>query len=359
MSSGRSVSCSEVCDAPESSRHPPPLTTNVVLGTASLIYGAAVRWRRRWYLRGGARQRRLARPVISVGNLRVGGAGKTPVVAYVARLLAGEGERPAILSRGYARQRSAEGVTVVSAGTEITADLDVAGDEPLMLARALPGVSVLVGADRFLSGRLAEERLGATVHILDDGFQHLALARDVDLLLVDEADLSDRLLPAGRLRETIDAASRADAVLSPAVAPRERMRQALGVDTVFGFSRAIGAPCWLDDGAAAELSRADPVLAVAGIARPERFFGDLRDAGWRVVGVRAFRDHHPFSHADLESLLTEVRATGATAVVTTEKDAVRMRPLDRGSLRVAYVPLTIALDSAFDAWLLSRLRAHT
>jgi tetraacyldisaccharide 4'-kinase len=227
-----------------------------------------------------------------------------------------------------------------------------------MMARRLGGVSVLVGADRFLSGRLAEERLGATVHILDDGFQHLALARTVDLLIVDQADLSDRLLPAGRLRETLDAASRAHAVLCPEADVSDRMRRALGVDTLFGFTRAIAGPCWLDDGSPADLRREESVLAVAGIARPERFFADLNAAGWRIAGTTAFRDHHPFSGADMDGLASQARAAGASAVLTTEKDAVRMRPLDRGSLRIAYVPLTITIDPAFDPWVRSRLGAH-
>src|SRR5258706_46232 len=117
------------------------------------------------------------------------------------------------MASGYARRVVRDGVTVVSDGTRVIADLDTAGDEPLMLARALPGVPVLVGADRYLSGTLAERRLGATVHLLDDGFQHFALARDVDLLLVSEEDLADRPMPAGRLRERLDAARAADAAL--------------------------------------------------------------------------------------------------------------------------------------------------
>src|SRR5262249_36475033 len=149
--------------------------------------------------RDRSRSRRLSRPVISVGNLRVGGTGKTPVAAVVAQALLAAGERPAILTRGYARRAPADGVTVVSDGRTILTGVDAAGDEPLMLARALPDAMVLVGANRYLSGRLAEERLGATVHVLDDGFQHLELARDVDLLVVSEDDLNDQPLPFGRL----------------------------------------------------------------------------------------------------------------------------------------------------------------
>jgi tetraacyldisaccharide 4'-kinase len=143
-----------------------------VLTIASHLYALGARVRRRTLSSSDA-QRRLDRPVVSVGNLSVGGSGKTPLVAYIARLLEDAGERPAILSRGYARTRPEDGVTVVSDGIRLRADLERAGDEPLMLARALPRVPVLVCADRYLAGRLAELRLGATAHLLDDGFQHL------------------------------------------------------------------------------------------------------------------------------------------------------------------------------------------
>src|SRR5262249_45523942 len=152
-------------------------------------------WRRRWYARDPARTRRLVRPVVSVGNLRVGGSGKTPGVAHLARLLVERGERPALLMRGYAGARKAPGVTVVSNTQHLLADVAAAGDEAYMLARSLPGVPVLVGADRYLSGSHAEREFDVTVHLLDDGFQHLRLTRQVDLLLVDPGDLKDRVLP--------------------------------------------------------------------------------------------------------------------------------------------------------------------
>ncbi len=169
-----------------------------VLGS---VYSAVTVWRRQWYARQPSRRSRLSRPVISVGNLSIGGSGKTPVVAYIARLLVDCGERPAILTRGYGRRQSGERVTVVSDGTAIRAGVYSSGDEPLMLARALPGVAVVVSASRYRAGRLAEDQLGATVHVLDDGFQHVQIERDVDLLLVSEDDLRDRPLPGGRLRE--------------------------------------------------------------------------------------------------------------------------------------------------------------
>jgi tetraacyldisaccharide 4'-kinase len=204
----------------------------------SSAYGAVVALRRAWYTREPSRQHRLTRPVVSIGNLRVGGSGKTPMVEYIARLLLEHGQRPAILTRGYGRRDPRDGVTVVSDGTRVLAGLDDAGDEPLMLARALPGVRVLVGSDRYLSGLFAERRLDATVHLLDDGFQHLELARDVDLLLVAEDDLQDQPLPAGRLRERISAAKAADAALITAGYDTAAER----IGRAFGVSRSSASP---------------------------------------------------------------------------------------------------------------------
>ncbi|MGE5361104.1 MAG: tetraacyldisaccharide 4'-kinase, partial [Bacteroidales bacterium] len=177
----------------------------------STLYAAVTTARRRRFDRHPERVRRLGQPVVSIGNIAVGGSGKTPAVAHIARLLLAAGERPAILTRGYRRRDRTEGVVVVSDGTRIRADVARAGDEPMMLARALAGVGVFVGADRYLSGLLAEGHFGATVHLLDDGFQHVQLARDVDIVLVRPGDFTDRVMPAGRLRESPSVLSRADA----------------------------------------------------------------------------------------------------------------------------------------------------
>jgi tetraacyldisaccharide 4'-kinase len=328
----------------------------LLLTAASSIYGAAATWRRSWYGRA-QRQRRLDHPVVSVGNLRMGGAGKTPTVAYIAQLLAARGERPAILSRGYARRKPVDGVTVVSDGRAVLATVDHAGDEPLMLARALPGVPVLVGSDRFLSGLLAERRLGATVHLLDDGFQHLELARDVDLLLVSQEDLNDRVVPAGHLREPIAAASCADALLA-AEEPGEleRLRAALGIRTAFGIRAAQAELRLLGPGTAP--SRSTPLFAVAAIARPERFAAGLRAGGWNIAGTMAFRDHHRFGAADLQHIVAAARRAGADAIVTTEKDAVRLESCMPAPIPVAVAPLQLMVEpaAAFAEWLAARLR---
>jgi tetraacyldisaccharide 4'-kinase len=326
-----------------------------ILGSA---YGAAAAWRRRWYARDPSRRRPLQRPVVSVGNLAVGGKGKTPIVAHIARLLTAQGERPAILSRGYGRSRIADGATVVSDGSSIAVGADLAGDEPLMLARALPAVAVLVGANRYVSGRLAEERLGATVNLLDDGFQHLGLARDVDLIVTDADDLTDAPMPAGRLRERLHAATQADAALvhAPDEEAAGRVARALGLPTFFRVVRQLGVPRMIASDAVTAIPPRAKVVALAGIARPERFFRDLQSAGWNVVEHMTFHDHHRFTPSDIDRVAAAARAAGAV-VLTTEKDAMRLEGMRLGGLAVAAVPLSVAIEPAdeFSGWLRDRL----
>lgn len=307
------------------------------------IYGGIAARRREWFAAHPEAVRRLGRPVVSVGNLRVGGAGKTPIVAAIARDAMARGFRPAILSRGYARRTPLDGVTVVSDGRSVLAGVDTAGDEPLMLARELPGAAVLVGSDRYLSGTLAERRLGATLHILDDGFQHLGLARTVDLLVADEADLADEVLPAGRLREPLASARHAGAVLVAADASGvRRVAAALGAAEAFAVTRTLGDVPGV------------PVLAVAGIARPDRFFADLAARGCRVAGTMAFPDHHRFSAADVARIASRAHAAAAVTIATTAKDAVRL-PADAGGLPIVAVPLTATLEPRFGDWLMKRI----
>ncbi|HEY8549214.1 MAG TPA: tetraacyldisaccharide 4'-kinase [Vicinamibacterales bacterium] len=336
----------------------------MVLSASALpsgLFARATALRRRYYAAAG-RARQLRQPVISVGNLRVGGSGKTPVVARLAAMLIDEGERPAILSRGYARREPVDGVTVVSDGTHVLADLDRAGDEPLMLARALPGAGVFVSADRFWAGAVAERRFGATVHLLDDGFQHVRLRRDVDLVVTGAEDEHERTLPAGPLREPFSALRRADALLVTGMSPSaaRELAERAGVPHVFTVTRAPAVPRHLEPwGVPLRLSREAPVVAVAGIARPERFFSDLERDGWQVAARLAFRDHQPFGVRERQRIADAVRNTGAAAVLTTEKDAVRLLPHRPLRLPIAWVPLSVSIEPAdqLARWLMGRL-AH-
>jgi tetraacyldisaccharide 4'-kinase len=270
------------------------------------------------------------------------------------------GERPAVLSRGYARRRADAGVVVVRDAAGMRADLDRSGDEPLMLARQLPGVAVLSSSDRYVAGRLAEHHLGATVHVLDDGFQHLTLDRDVDLVIVAGEDLAPtaRTLPGGRLREAADSLLAADAVLAldeqvlelgpePRHAPFE----------IFRMRRILGEPvdaAWPGD----EISDGK-ALALAGIANPERFFQDLRQAGHNVVRTLGFRDHFRYTRRDVDRIFRVARAEGARRVLTTEKDLVRLLPFRPFPVPVSWVPLTMEPDPLpeFRNWLARALRS--
>jgi tetraacyldisaccharide 4'-kinase len=333
----------------------------LILLTASVIYGTVAGWRRRWYARDPGRRRGLRQPVISVGNLSVGGSGKTPIVAHLARMLTEYGERPAVLSRGYGRRLIRDGVTVVSDGVAVLGDVDSAGDEPLMLARMLPGVPVVVSASRYLAGRLAEDKLGANVHLLDDGFQHVELKRDIDLLVTSEEDLTDRPMPRGRLRESLAAAAVADASLVATAdeGVAARVGRSLGVTTVFRIVRALGVPRSIATGETVVVPAGEPVFAVAGIARPERFFTALTLAGWKIAGTMAFRDHHVFTDRDVDRAAAAARSAAASIVMTTEKDAVRLAGCDCGGLNIVAVPLAVTVEpeAAFVDWLRTRLQA--
>ena len=330
------------------------------MNVLSQLYGRATTFRREWYGRRPHRIRQLDRPVISVGNLVVGGSGKTPAVASIAKLLAGAGERPAILSRGYGRRHVADGVVVVSDGERVLATVEESGDEPFMLAQKLPGVPVFVAADRYLSGRLAERRFGCTVHLLDDGFQHVQLRRDVDLLVIARAHLDERLLPFGALREPITAARIADALLVAGDdADAEAIVTRVGVDTAF---QLVARDVAVRPVGSAEQNVLVPegkrAVAVAGIARPERFFAALRERGWDVARELAFRDHHWFTARDVDVIHQAAAATGAQVVITTEKDAVRMDTSAR-TFTWAVLPLELSIEPSdrFAAWLAARLAA--
>jgi tetraacyldisaccharide 4'-kinase len=311
----------------------------------SAAYARIARLRRAWYAHPG-RSKRLPHPVISVGNLSMGGSGKTPVVAALARLLRQRGEHPVILTRGYGRRDATEGVLVVSDGQRVLESVERSGDEPQMLARMLPGVPVLVGADRYLAGLFADRHFAATASILDDGFQHVQLERDVDLLVVSVDDLNDRVVPAGHLREPMAAAQLADAVLATggeadvtAVAAAVRHATLFRVKTTF---EALSL--------AREADRR--VVAFAGIARPDRFFNALQSLGYEIARELRFPDHHWYSAGDIARIQAAARDANASLIVTTEKDAVRC------DLECAVLPMMVEVEPAaeFEQWLMAKLQ---
>jgi tetraacyldisaccharide 4'-kinase len=311
------------------------------------IYGQVMRLRRRRVERQPQRPRRLARPVISVGNLSMGGTGKTPVVAAIAQYLIDAGERPAILSRGYGRADQPDGVVVVSDGKAILASIDQSGDEPLMLARQVARAIVCVCPDRHLAGTLAERQLGCTVHLLDDGFQHIELARDLDILVTTIGEIPNgRVIPMGKLREPMDAAARAHFLVVSDATPGAAASEAwtLGIQQSCGAIRMIGQPVSIRLKPDTTDTTGLKILAIAGIAHPDRFVTTLREAGWNVVDSMAFGDHHRYSANDIAAIDAKLKASGADAVFTTEKDAVRLEargPLPFSAYRV---PLVVQFD---------------
>lgn len=321
------------------------------MNALSAVYGGVARLRRSWYERRPASRTRLPRPVVSIGNLSVGGSGKTPVVAAVARLLLAGGHRPAILSRGYGR-RSSSNLVIVSEGSGPLVPVEESGDEPQMLARDLAGVPVVVAADRARAGQAAIERFSPSVLILDDGYQHLRLERTVDLLVLSAGDLEEKLLPLGRLREPLSAARGAHAILVYGSAQDAKdVAARVGVSRAFNVSTHILPLQPLLTAMPPESAR---VVAVAGIARPGRFFDALRQQGHEVVRQHVFADHHWFSEADVRQVEQSAQETVVDCVVTTAKDAVRLER-HRRAMRLpwAILPIGVSIEpgAEFESWL--------
>ncbi len=336
-----------------------PLTTGFKLGVAL---------RRASYRRGWFQTRRLRSPVVSVGNLTVGGTGKTPLVAAIAGILRKRGRNPGILTRGYGR-RSREPLLVLEPAATRTADPRECGDEPVLLAQALPEVPMIICADRYRAGCLAEERFQVDVHLLDDGFQHWALARDTDIVVLDTTqEISDRaLLPAGRQREPSSALQRADCVILTRVelgdpgTLEQRVRQINPRAAIFHSltkldhlvdirSERIYPP---------NAFEGEPILAFCGIGNPRAFFADLRKWGFSVIGERTFSDHHNYTGADVELLAKGLKKTEAKALVTTEKDAMNFPAPFPGKIPAVAcaIEASICEAQAFEDWLLARLPA--
>jgi tetraacyldisaccharide 4'-kinase len=299
----------------------------------SLIYGSVVAVRNAVYDAGWREARRLAGPVVSVGNLAAGGTGKTPFVMWLGALLAERGIKIDVLSRGYGRRT--RGVALV----DPEGSAAEFGDEPLLIARRL-NVPVVVGENRFAAGLFAEKKLGPAMHLLDDGFQHRRLHRDFNIVLLARGDTSDQLLPVGRLREPLKALRRADAVVIENDAP-------VPVE-------ADGKLIW-KIGRGVELSGLPtrPVV-FCGIARPERFLGELQAQGMVAAATRIFRDHHAYSEDDVRSLLALKEQSGSDGFVTTEKDEINLGSLKGALGRVAIARVKMELaeaDAAVEAML--------
>jgi len=309
------------------------------------LYRAGLGWRELRLRFGMEAVRRLRCSVISVGNLSTGGSGKTPLTIALARLLSDRGFGVDVLSRGYGRRSEA------AARVDPHGSAEEFGDEPILIARE-SGVPVYVARQRYEAGVLAEASLEKIVHLLDDGFQHRQLARDVDILLLDRQDWRGGLLPAGNLREPLRAARRADIIAIPAddLALEAELRSWGWNGPVWRLRRIMEIP-----------AVNGPIAAFCGIARPEQFFAGLEAAGIQVKGRAAFRDHHSYSKGDLERLVSVARAGGATALITTDKDLVRLGALVAATpeaLPIKSIGLRVEIEEQEDAveWIYNKIK---
>ncbi|MDB9822650.1 tetraacyldisaccharide 4'-kinase [Deltaproteobacteria bacterium] len=326
------------------------------LALLSLLYGLGVRLR----LVADKRRRKRELPgfVVSIGNLTVGGTGKTPATVMMTEWALDKGYNVAILSRGYGGSYKTK-VFVVSDKGDIKAGPDKTGDEPYLLAKRLKGVPVIISKNRYLAGLMAYEKFGSVFFILDDGFQHLMLKRDLDLVLINASSPfgNGHLLPWGPLREPVKELKRADAVVFT------RYSQSLeGYDEEGILSKSLrGKPIFRGDHIPEkivfplkggifdpEFLKGKHVAAFAGIARPEVFKETLIKLGVDLVSFRSFKDHHPFSNGDLKSLMDEKEKTGAEFLITTEKDWVRLEKIVPEYSDLAYLTIRFSLLSGQD-----------
>jgi len=316
-------------------RDPAATIVRWILVGLSLIYRGVLALYLLPFRLGLRRQAHLGCPTISVGNISVGGTGKTPTVQYLCKGLAQAGWKPAVLSYGYRSSLSGR-FGVVSNGQEILLMPETAGDEPVMLAKRLPGIPVLVGKDRASSGRTAIENLGANVLVLDDGFQVWKLHRDVEIALVRTTDPFDNgfVLPAGRLREPPSALRRADCIVAIGGvcenshrADLIRLLTDVAGEKPIVFARYEATNFYsLNDGTTIALRSLYGVkaLALSGIANPSSFEETLKELGVEIVERKHFPDHHTYSQDDIERLKEMFTKSGADWVITTEKDAIKL-----------------------------------
>ncbi len=307
----------------------------------SALYGLAVKLRNNFYDEGSLRVQRLNAPVISVGNIRVGGTGKTPFVIALGRRLLERGINFDVLSRGY--RRRTKDVQLVNPN----GPAEQFGDEPLLIAQSL-GVPVIVADKRFEAGQLAEARYATSLHLLDDGFQHRQLARDFDIVLLTSGDLADTLLPSGRLREPLNALGRADVIALPAgtdSTPLSRFNK-----PVWQIERKLQLPPEMPQ---------NPVV-FCGLARPQQFVAELAASGIRPAAIIEFPDHHKYSRKDVEQIRWAAERNQADGYVTTEKDRMNLGQLAELLRPVVFPVLTIELADAERcvSWMLDTIEAR-
>lgn len=338
---------------------------SIVLPPLSLLYDAVTRARLSLYRRGTFHTAKLERPVISVGNITTGGTGKTPLVEWVARAIAAEGKKVCILTRGYGRKDPHLQV-IVSDGYSVLASPGEAGDEPFLLATKLAGLAAVISsADRFTAGQEAIKDFGAECFVLDDAFQHLRLARDLNIVTIDATNPwgGGSLLPHGRLRENPAGLTRADCVVMTRCdlvdntdALRQDILRLAGDRPVFvSHMRAVRVSPLKNGGQ--PLAATARVAAFCAVGNPSSFFANLRGAGYELTIEKSFPDHHIYSQTEIDSLVHSANESGAGALMTTAKDAVKLRPLSFSTpCYVSEIEISIENDAELKRMILKSLR---
>jgi tetraacyldisaccharide 4'-kinase len=332
----------------------------------SPLYSVLMRFRESCYHRSIFSSEKMPVPVISVGNLTLGGTGKTPMVQHLARLLAGHGFKPAIISRGYGGSTK-KPVSIVSTGSTPLCSAEFVGDEPRFLAETLENVLVLTGVVRKLPARRAVE-MGADVLLLDDGFQHMAVDRDLDIVLFSADYLAgnSRVFPGGDLREPVTALNRASCFVLTGVNKTNRQRSELFADllrqrfpgkTVYNSGcQAVGFVSRDNNGNLSLLpenpKNFDKALAMCGIARPDSFQNTLQECGITPLDLLVMADHHNYKKQDLRKIREMVKKNDAQLIITTEKDMVKLNNLDLSvpvyGIRIAVNPAEIFNDMVLE-----------
>lgn len=333
----------------------------------SPLYAALMRGRARCYQKGVFPSERLPIPVVSVGNLTLGGTGKTPMVKDITSFLKQRGFAPAIISRGYGG-KAQDPVNVVSDGRKLLLSVQQAGDEPYFLASSLPGIPVLTGKKRSEVGRFAYDSFKVNCVVLDDGFQHLALKRDVDLVLFSAHTLfgNGRVFPGGDLREPYSALGRADAFIitgvdgSTLVAAQALISQLRGwfPDIPVFMSGYLPAAILDGQGQSIDLimARRFPLFAFCGIANPASFRSSLVIMGLNVSGFLDYRDHHVYTRKDIIQVERLAQESEAYGLITTEKDIVKIKSVIGPGLPVWTLKMKVVLPEDFYRFLLNKLQ---
>jgi len=340
------------------------------------IFNAVVRVRLWLYKSGLKKTHRLEKPVVSIGNITLGGTGKTPFTIYLCRILESEGHSPAVLSRGY-RGTGENSNLLISDGRDILSPPEVSGDEPRLIAESLPGIPVAIGGRRHASARIisGNPALDTSIFVLDDGFQHIQLHRDINLVLVDATSPfgGGKLVPAGILREPLESLSRADALIVTRSHLKPEKREVIREELshyapsipIFFYCHRItgfrpvrpGGNSLKTDGATKGAPPGDKAFLLAAIGNPIQFTRDLEMLNLDIRGKILMRDHHAYDEKDLAGITDEFRLSGADFIVTTEKDAVRLRGLeiDRLPLFAAVQEIYSDEEIRFREWLSDRL----